>query len=134
MFVAIREPVDTINGRAALCGVLAGNDLLLSEVSAIADGVRNSFACTSFDLATVNDEETFSGRLAVVVMLFESATKSENYAPVPNVMSGRKRRNKNPLGNGATGRGRFKNAEPTIWNGEDLDIPTFIRKSLNLDF
>ena len=120
--------------RAALCGVLAGNDLLLSEVGVIADGVRNSFACTSFDLATVNDEETFSGRLAVVVMLFESATKQESDAPVPNVMSGRKRRNKNPLGNGPTGRGRFKNAEPTIWNGEDLDIPTFIRKSLNLDF
>jgi len=41
--------------RASLCGVLAGNDLLLSEVGTVADGVRNSFGGLSFDLATVND-------------------------------------------------------------------------------
>jgi len=119
--------------RAALCGVLAGNDLLLSEVGTIADGVRNNFACQEFKLATVNDESTFSGRLSVVVLLFESSAKTDPN-PTPSVMSGRRRRGKAPLGVGPTGRGRFKNAEPTIWNGEDLDIPTFIRKSLNLDF
>ena len=120
--------------RSALCGVLAGDDLLLSEVGAIAEGVRNNFAGQEFKLATVNDEATFSGRLSVVLMLFESASKPEDQAPVPNVVSGRRRRAKTPLGVGPTGRGRFKNAEPTIWNGEDLDIPTFIRKSINLDF
>ena len=46
----------------------------------------------------------------------------------------RRRPAKGVLGVGPSGRGRFKNAEPTIWRDEDLDIPTFIRKNLTLDF
>ena len=120
--------------RSTLCGILAGDDLLLSEVGKIADGVRGAFAGLTFDLATVNDESTFSGRISVVVMLFESAGKAEDGARPGGVMSGRRRKSKNPLSVGPTGRGRFNGAEPTIWNGEDLDIPTFIRKNLNLEF
>jgi len=120
--------------KTMLCGVLAGNDLLLTEIGKIADGVRNSFGGLSFDLATVNDEATFSGRLSVVVMLFEAGTKADATTAPGSVMSGRKRRNRDILSQGPVGRGRFKNAEPTIWNGEDLDIPTFIRKGLTLDF
>ena len=29
--------------------------------------------------------------------------------------------------------GRFQRAEKTMWNDEDLDIPTYIRRSLSLD-
>ena len=120
--------------RATLCGILAGNDLLLSEVGKVADGVRSAFGGLSFDLATVNDEQTFSGRLSVVVMLFESNAKAED-KPQPNsAMSTRTRKPRGPLGVSPNGRGRFKNAEPTIWNGEDLDTPTFIRKNISLDF
>lgn len=119
--------------RSTLCGVLAGNDLLLSEVGKIADGVRGAFGGNTFDLATVNDETTFSGRLSVVVLLFESGAKSDDDVKPGSVMSGRRRRIKG-ASQGPSGRGRFNNVEPTIWNGEDLDIPTFIRKNLTLDF
>lgn len=118
---------------ATLCGVLAGNDLLLSEVGTIADGVRSAFGGHSFDLATVNDEATFSGRISVVTMLFEGGSRQDTEARPGSVMSGR-RPKKGALSVGPTGRGRFKNAEPTIWHDEDLDVPTFIRKSLSLDF
>ena len=119
---------------STLCGILAGGDLLLSEVGAIADGVRNSFGGLSFDLATVNDETTFSGRISVVVMLFESNAKSDDGDKPGSVISTRHKRNRNALSTGPSGRGRFKNAAPTIWNGEDLDIPTFIRRNIGLDF
>ena len=119
--------------RSTLCGILAGEDLLLSEVGKIADGIRNSFGGLSFDLATVNDETSFHGTLSVVVMLFESNGKAEEEPGPGGVMSGRRKRGKGALGPSANGRGRFQNAEPTIWNGEDLDIPTFIRKDINLD-
>ena len=120
--------------RSTLCGILAGDDLLLSEVGKIAEGIHSAFAGLTFDLATVNDENTFSGRVSVVVMLFESGGKADDESRPGSVMSGRRRKSKGALSVGPTGRGRFKNAEPTIWNGEDLDIPTFIRKNLNLDF
>ena len=122
--------------KSALCGILAGDDLLLSEVGTVADGVRNAFGGLSFDLATVNDEATFSGRLSVVVMLFEAGTRAEGGETASgSVMGSRRRRaSKGVLGVGPSGRGRFKNAEPTVWRDEDLDIPTFIRKNLSLDF
>ena len=119
--------------RSILCGVLAGDDLLLSEVGKIASGVKDSFGGLSFDLATVNDSTAFHGNLSVVLMLFESNSKAEPESKPGSVMSSRRRKGKNTLGTGANGRGRFQNAEPTIWNGEDLDIPTFIRKDISID-
>ena len=122
--------------RAILCGVLAGEDLRLSEVGRIADGVRSAFGerC-AFELATVNDELTFTGRLSVVVMLFEANGKDDAPAAGSAISGGRRKsKNRNPLSQGPQGRGRFNNAEPTVWNGEDLDIPTFIRKNIYLDY
>lgn len=122
---------------AILCGVLAGDDLRLSEIGEIADGIRKAFGeqC-SFELATVNDEATFSGRLSVVTLLFASAAGTgdqeagkEGAHPVR-----RARKPKGSLSSGPQGRGRFNNVESTIWNGEDLDTPTYIRKNINLDF
>ena len=129
------EMLSTSSGpvRATLCGVLAGDDLLLSEVGVVADGVRGAYGGLSFDLATVNDEETFSGRLCVVVMLFEANTKVEGSDGPGTVHSAGRKKQRSALSVGPTGRGRFKNAEPTIWNGEDLDVPTFIRKGILLD-
>jgi cell division protein FtsZ len=129
MLATASAPVNSI-----LCGVLAGEDLRLSEIGRIADGIRSAFGeRLTFDLATVNDEATFCGRLSVVVMLFEASLNSE--AMPSGVMSSRKpKKAKSPLGIGPVGRGRFNNAEQTIWQGEDLDIPTFIRRNVNLDF
>ena len=120
---------------ATVCGILAGNDLLLSEVGEIADGVRNSFPGLSFDLGTVNDEETFSGRLSVVVLLFEATARQTTEKERPTgVMSARRRRHKGPLSNGPVGSERFSRADPSTWRDENLDVPTFLRKGLNLDF
>ena len=122
--------------RAILCGVLAGEDLRLSEIGKIADGIRTAFGdqCV-FDLATVNDEQTFSGRLSVVVMLFEATGKDESSGKTGSAITPKKQRKaRNPLAQGPQGRGRFNNSEPTVWNGEDLDVPTFIRRNINLDF
>ena len=119
--------------KSTLCGILAGNDLLLSEVGKIANGVKDSFGGLSFDLATVNDADTFHGCISVVVMLFESSAKADESSKPGSVMSSRRRKPKGALGMGPCGRGRFQNAEQTIWNNEDLDIPTFIRKDISLD-
>ena len=124
--------------RAILCGVLAGEDLRLSELGIVADGIRSAFGDhASFALGTVNDEATFCGRLAVVVMVFESKSSDADEQDEPTASGGRRRKRGakgSGLGVGPSGRGRFNNAEPTIWHGEDLDVPTFIRHGINLDF
>ncbi len=123
--------------RAILCGVLAGDDLRLSEIGTVADGVRAAFGerC-AFDLATVNDEDTFSGRLSVVVMLFESrgntlADQAEDTGATPGKRP--RRTAKSVLQQGPQGRGRFNNVEPTIWRNEDLDTPTYMRRNISLE-
>lgn len=124
--------------KSMLCGVLAGDDLRLSEIGCISGGLRKAFGeNASFELATVNDEETFSGRLAVVLMLFESgghAGEEEEGSENASEAVRRRRKQRALLGTGPTGKGKFTNAEATIWNGEDLDIPTFIRRDISLDF
>ena len=122
----------TFGVRSILCGVLAGDDLRLSEIGTVASRLRTAFGekC-AFDLGTVNDEETFSGSLSVVVMLFESpsgATRGE----VSGASGGSSRR-KRAKTHGTLQNGRFGNSEPTVWNGENLDIPTYVRKNINID-
>ena len=121
--------------RSILLGILAGDDLRLSEIGTIADGVRDAFGRqASFDLATVNDESTFSGRLSAVLMLFEAGrAKADDGESVSATGHKRRRREVNPLAQGPKGRGRFTNVEPTIYNGEDLDVPTFSRRNIILD-
>lgn len=122
--------------KAILCGVLAGDDLRLSEIGTISESVRSAFGnqATTFELATVNDEDTFSGRISVVLLLFEANAKDSSEESPGGVMGNRrKKRPVKTLGVGPQGRGRFNNAEPTIWNGEDLDIPTFLRRGISLD-
>lgn len=122
--------------RAILCGVLGGDDLRLSELTALSEGLQASFGgerC-AFDLATVNDEKTFSGRLAVVTILFEVNGKADGAVEGAKTAFGRKHRRPLQSNNATASRGRFSNADPTIWGGEDLDVPTFVRRGINLDF
>lgn len=123
--------------RTILCGILAGDDLRLSEIGKIADTIRSSFGdqCT-FELATVNDDATFAGRISVVAMLLEGNSETGADGVGGSAISSIKRKPKTGgvLSHGPQGRGRFNNSEPTVHNGEDLDIPTFIRRNISLDF
>ncbi len=115
--------------RSILVGVLAGDDLRLSEIGMIVSGLTASYGVNAtIELGTVNDETLFSGRLAVAVLIFEeSATASHpaNTAGATRPLSGEHA--------ALAGNGRFRHSEKTFWNDEDLDIPTYIRRSLTLD-
>ena len=113
--------------RTLLVGILAGDDLRLSEVGAVASGLSAAFGLgATLALGTVNDEETFSGRLTVVTLVFdESAIVTRKPAPGTTRATPRER---------ALARtDRFRHSDATMWNDEDLDIPTFVRRHLTLD-
>ena len=113
--------------------MLAGDDLRLSEIADLSCGLSAAFGpSASIELGTVNDEQTFSGRLSVVVLLFEEhATHTTPHASplrTPGTADGRLHGEHALAANS-----RFRNAEKTVWHDEDLDVPTFIRRNLTLD-
>ena len=116
--------------RSILVGILAGDDLRLSEVNMIVCGLTAAFGTdVNIELGTVNDEDTFSGRLAAVVLVFEQSATAARPTNVPTATQRRVAGEHAAL----AGNGRFQRAEKTMWNDEDLDIPTYLRRSLTLD-
>jgi len=137
-----------------LVGILSGSDLRLSEVGEIMKTLRGwCKPDCQIEMGTVLDA-TFEWRIELVLFCSESAgatttdTKKE-HAPssastaTPSVPpaevfhiqpgSAKRTKGKSKLAVGATGKGKFQNVEPTIFNGQDLDIPTYIRKNIQLD-
>jgi cell division protein FtsZ len=137
-----------------LVGILAGSDLRLSEIGDLMKTLRGwCKPDCQIEMGTVLDP-TFEWRIEVVIFCFESSgshqteTKKETSASIsatnaPNVPpaevfhiqpgGARRTKGKSKLTVGATGKGKFQNVEPTIFNGQDLDIPTYIRKNIQLD-
>jgi len=99
-------------------------------------------------MGTVLDEQ-YEGRIELVVLAFESWTAAAQIEPRKDIAStqeppvaeafpiqpgSRKGRGKtSKLSFGATGRGKFQNVEPTLFNGQDLDVPTYMRRGITLD-
>lgn len=147
-------PRDTLSKASAmLLGVLAGPDLRLAEIGEVMAKVR-AFCrpeCV-LEMGTVLDG-AYEGRLELVAMAFESwaaaapaveVRKEASAAAEPPVADDfpiqpgtRKSRaakgGASKLSYGATGRGKFQNVEPTIFHGQDLDIPTFVRRGIQLE-
>jgi len=135
---------------ALLLGILAGQDLRLAEVGEIMGQVRD--VCKSdchVEMGTVLDAQ-FDGRIELVALAFESWTAAAQVEPRKEVSqtqqeppvaeafpiqpgSKRGRGKGSKLSFGATGRGKFQNVEPTLFGGQDLDVPTFIRRGITLE-
>ena len=117
--------------RRMLMGVLAGDDLRLSEIGTLVNGARAAFGPdAALDLGTVNDEETFSGRLTAVLLLFEEGVTAAQPS-VPGATA--RRRNLSAAEHALVGSDRFGSSDKTYWKDENLDIPTYLRRNLTLE-
>ena len=117
--------------RRMLVGILAGDDLRLSEIGTLVDGIRAAFGPdAALDLGTVNDEETFSGRLTAVLLLFEEGVTAAQPV-VPGTTA--RRRNLSAAEHALVGSDRFGSSDKTYWKDENLDIPTYLRRNLTLE-
>jgi cell division protein FtsZ len=115
-----------------LIGVLAGEDLRLSELSTLVDGVKG--VCT-------NVKETFLGtsilphlqdKLSVVLFAFGLPTADileKTSATSLHYPSSRKKGKSSPLKSAAD---PFAEVEKTIFNGQNLDEPTYVRRGIRL--
>ena len=119
--------------KSIFMGILAGDDLRLSEVASVANGFRAAFGKdAAFQLGTVNDEDTFSGRLVIAVLVFEESVVSRSAQETRRVARAAVKSRKNAE-SALSATDRFSDSEKTIWHDEDLDIPTYLRRNLTLD-
>ncbi len=139
--------------QALLVGILGGDDLLLSEVKIIMNGIKELYkiADKRIEMGTVQDP-LLTGSIEVAVIAFAnrisppampgvgalpvSALDKPPVADLSVVAGGsRKLRGKDAGrgGIGSSGRGKFQNCEPTIYNTIDLDVPAYLRYGLNIE-
>jgi cell division GTPase FtsZ len=109
-----------------IVGITGGDDLRLSEVRRVLEGVspENQECWIKMGVAT---DPAFTGRISAIVLAAESWKEPLVQDPSGS-MSGQ-----GELAGVLKPRSKaFGGAERTIWNGEDLDIPTYLRKKIKL--
>jgi len=138
---------------AVMLGILAGPDLRLSEIGEVMGALRSHApqGCL-IEMGTVLDAQ-YEGRIELVALSFESwvAAVSQSAMPAKDAAppaaaeppvadafpiqpgSRRSRAKGSKLSFGATGRGKFRDVEPTVHEGQDLDVPTYIRRGIALE-
>jgi cell division GTPase FtsZ len=106
-----------------IVGITGGDDLRLSEVRQILDGIApdNEECWVKMGVAT---DPAFTGRLGVIVLAAEAWKEplaDDAHSGLGELAGVLKPRSK-----------AFGGAERTVWNGEDLDVPTYLRRKIKL--
>lgn len=119
---------------AVLASLVGGSDLTLAEIKKVMNAVQQMVGASGAVRMGATIDEAWKDRMAVVLLASEPVTtavpaaetrKGEAAQSVGRVIQ--------PTFNlEISDKGRFKNTEPTIVEGEDLDIPTFIRRGIQL--
>jgi len=131
-----------------LVSIVGGPDLTVKDVgkimSAVSSRVREGCRVS---MGTVVDE-AWQGRVTITVLATDrrEAARPARVAEQPveykeETAKPSRRRRKKPVAAQAQtvlrletyGKGRFKGVEPTILDGEDLDIPTFVRRGIAVE-
>jgi cell division protein FtsZ len=141
--------------KGMLVSIVGGPDLTLQEIGEVMNAVKaRAKAAVEVEVGTAVDESA-RGRLWVTVIASEAwssaggggepdggaikvvATPAAAAAPAPSPAPAsaekRPRATQTRLNLDTTGRGRFKDVQPTVLEGEDLDIPTFARRGIRVE-
>jgi cell division protein FtsZ len=134
-----------ILGRAGalLVNIVGGPDLALAEVTRIMDELNGLVQPDVRLFPGAAIEEGWKGRVAIVVLAAErwdeglapsrGLDSSPAAAPAEeSALPTRPLQPELPFRNGE--RGRFRGVDPTVVEGEDLDIPTYLRRGIKLSF
>lgn len=116
-----------------IVGILAGSDLRLCELSQVMDGLREHCSALKESFLGTSLEPAREGAFSVVVMAFGAAPVEAGKRPDPLAQvghKGRNRKSKTPQLGGGTD--RFGDVERTLYNGQDLDEPTYLRRNIRL--
>lgn len=122
----------------ALVGITGGPELALRDVQRIMEGLRNALPQEAPVVMGAFIEEDWGDRMGISVLLAEREACPE---PVPSPQAAAERPPPEPDTGPAVqavfsfdgeDRGRFRNVESTVVDGQNLDIPTFIRRQVRI--
>ena len=139
---------------AVLVSLLAGKDLTMAEVNRVMEQVKRQCSHAQIIMGAAVDAE-LKGKLCVTVIAAKQnlaaaanfPTRVETRTGTPNATSqrdvviarpARARRSgakavQTQLPLTIVSKGRFDKSEPTLHHGEDLDVPTFLRRGVPLN-
>ncbi|HTB82661.1 MAG TPA: cell division protein FtsZ [Candidatus Sulfotelmatobacter sp.] len=132
---------------AVLVSLTAGKDLTMSEISRVVEEVKRQCNHNNILVGAPLDNK-LDGKLCVTIIAAKKSTT------VPATLAARPSANNNPQVNisktqrprrspgkavqtqlplSVVSKGRFDKSEPTLHKGEDLDVPTYIRRGYTLN-
>ena len=137
---------------AVLISLTAGNDLSMAEINRVIDQVKRQCSHAQIIMGAALDP-ALKDKLCVTVIAArqdlaraaakaQTETRTSGNAPgareviVARPSRGKKSGNKpiqTQLPLTIVSKGRFDKSEPTKYNGEDLDVPTFLRRGISLN-
>jgi cell division protein FtsZ len=137
--------------RLLLLSIVGGPDLSLKEIGTIMDALSAKAKQECRVVMGTALDDAWVGRVSLSLLIGEkravrptvdvpTATPKDPAvshvplaAPAPPVRARSRGPRQGRLPLDVSGRGRFKDVEPTILNGEDLDVPTFIRRGIKIE-
>jgi len=114
-----------------IVGLTGGNDLKLNEIETIMNRIQEKLpedAWVNFGVAV---DPSFKKRLSAIVLVAEQ-WKEPLMDDARRQMGFGFNRGQGELPLETIGKGRFSNVDSTIHEGQDLDVPTYIRRGIKL--
>lgn len=150
---ALKSTEGIKDASAFLLGVLGSQDMTLIDVSTVADAVEQRTSEQAFRVVGAGIDPAGGNRMRALLLIGAAGETGEKgtevkvapsrelverkplkpVRPAATKPAGRKQTAQEELDlPSVVSKGRFKNVEPTIVQGEDLDLPTFVRRGMKL--
>lgn len=115
-----------------LLSFVGGPDLTLEEVYRAVEELGRMIRPDALVIMGAGVDEDYSGRFALTLLAARGPVPAEESGRKTPAASGEPEREATLFPLDEPSKGRFEKAEPTLVNGQDLDVPTYIRRGLSL--
>jgi len=135
------------DARSLLVSIMGGPDLGLKDVGDVMKAVEAKARQDCHIVMGTAIDDALRDKLSVIIVASEEKPEASEEPEPPQIpeathavektgrgkKKGQTRPEQGQLGLGPADKGRFKGVDPTILDGEDLDIPTYLRRRLNVE-
>lgn len=144
---ALQEHGGLGHASGLLIGLLGGEDLTLTEVEEIMQGVTGAVRSNARQFMGVGIDPARRNQVGVLLLVggrveepvperlpeVQPAKPRKTVTPArPDRPAGKAEQKELELPTAPPSKGRFKDVEPSIYHGEDVDLPTFLRRGMKL--